>query len=208
MRGSVPLLLAMCAVYLLTTLGLGLFVSTISSTQQQAMMTTTFFFLMPMVYLSGFVFPIENMPVVDPVAHLRDSAALLPGDRAGDLPEGCGPRDVLAGSARADGVGRVDPGAGDRPLLEAPRLVLPEGLAPLGLPHTLSRAPLRRRASTSAKLRWTGRSRGSLRARSRRRSSCSARWLRELYSCLPIEKRSAVASDRNSQFEIVNCKFL
>ncbi len=64
MRGSVPLLLAMCAVYLLTTLGLGLFISTISATQQQAMMTTTFFFLMPMVYLSGFVFPIENMPVV------------------------------------------------------------------------------------------------------------------------------------------------
>jgi ABC-2 type transport system permease protein len=64
MRGSVALLLAMCAVYLLTTLGLGLFVSTISSTQQQAMMTTTFFFLMPMVFLSGFVFPIENMPVV------------------------------------------------------------------------------------------------------------------------------------------------
>ena len=64
MRGSVALLLAMCAVYLLTTLGLGLFVSTISETQQQAMMTSTFFFLMPMVYLSGFVFPIENMPVV------------------------------------------------------------------------------------------------------------------------------------------------
>jgi ABC-2 type transport system permease protein len=64
MRGSVPLLLAMCAIYLLTTLGLGLFVSTISSTQQQAMMTTTFFFLVPMIYLSGFVFPIENMPVV------------------------------------------------------------------------------------------------------------------------------------------------
>lgn len=63
MRGSVLLLLAMSAVYLLTTLGLGLFVSTISATQQQAMMTTTFFFLLPMVYLSGFVFPIENMPV-------------------------------------------------------------------------------------------------------------------------------------------------
>ena len=40
----------------------GLFVSTISSTQQQAMMTSTFFFLMPMIYLSGFIFPIENMP--------------------------------------------------------------------------------------------------------------------------------------------------
>jgi ABC-2 type transport system permease protein len=64
LRGSVPLLFLMCAVYLLTTLGLGLFVSTISATQQQAMMTTTFFFLMPMVYLSGFVFPIENMPEV------------------------------------------------------------------------------------------------------------------------------------------------
>jgi ABC-2 type transport system permease protein len=62
MRGSVVLLLATTLVYLLTTLGLGLFVSTISSTQQQAMMTTTFFFLMPMVLLSGFVFPIENMP--------------------------------------------------------------------------------------------------------------------------------------------------
>jgi len=47
---------------LLCTLGLGLLVSTISSTQQQAMMTSMFFFLVPMVYLSGFIFPIENMP--------------------------------------------------------------------------------------------------------------------------------------------------
>ena len=64
LRGSVPLLLAASVVYLLCTLGLGLFVSTISSTQQQAMMTATFFFLVPMIYLSGFVFPIENMPTV------------------------------------------------------------------------------------------------------------------------------------------------
>jgi ABC-2 type transport system permease protein len=71
MRGSVWLLLGMSVVYLLTTLGLGLFVSTISSTQQQAMMTTTFFFLMPMVYLSGFIFPIENMPaVIQPITYL------------------------------------------------------------------------------------------------------------------------------------------
>jgi ABC-2 type transport system permease protein len=46
------------------TLGLGLFVSTVSATQQQAMMTATFFFLTPMIYLSGFTFPIENMPKV------------------------------------------------------------------------------------------------------------------------------------------------
>jgi ABC-2 type transport system permease protein len=62
MRGSPVLLFGMSLIYLLTTLGLGLFVSTISATQQQAMMTTTFFFLTPMIYLSGFIFPIENMP--------------------------------------------------------------------------------------------------------------------------------------------------
>jgi ABC-2 type transport system permease protein len=71
MRGSVALLFAMSLVYLLTTLGLGLFISTISATQQQAMMTTTFFFLTPMIYLSGFIFPIENMPAwIQPVTYL------------------------------------------------------------------------------------------------------------------------------------------
>jgi ABC-2 type transport system permease protein len=71
LRGSFWLLLGMCLIYLLSTLGLGLFVSTISATQQQAMMTSSFFFLLPMVFLSGFVFPIENMPaVVQPVTYL------------------------------------------------------------------------------------------------------------------------------------------
>ena len=71
LRGSVVLLFALAAVYLLSTLGLGLFVSTISSTQQQAMMTATFFFLTPMIFLSGFVFPIENMPaVIQPFTYL------------------------------------------------------------------------------------------------------------------------------------------
>ena len=60
--GSFPLLFGCSAIYLLSTLGLGLFVSTISQTQQQALMTATFFFLTPMIYLSGFTFPIENMP--------------------------------------------------------------------------------------------------------------------------------------------------
>ena len=64
MRGSFTLLAVMSMTYLMTTLGLGLFVSTISHTQQQAMMTTTFFCVIPMIYLSGFVFPIENMPPV------------------------------------------------------------------------------------------------------------------------------------------------
>jgi ABC-2 type transport system permease protein len=70
-RGSFPLLLGASLIYLLCTLGLGLFVSTISSTQQQAMMTSTFFFLLPMMYLSGFIFPIENMPaIIQPVTLL------------------------------------------------------------------------------------------------------------------------------------------
>jgi ABC-2 type transport system permease protein len=70
-RGSFLLLFAMSLIYLMTTLGLGLFVSTISATQQQAMMTASFFFLIPMVFLSGFVFPIENMPaVIQPVTYL------------------------------------------------------------------------------------------------------------------------------------------
>jgi ABC-2 type transport system permease protein len=71
LRGSVWLLFGTTLIYLVSTLGLGLFVSTISSTQQQAMMTTTFFFLMPMVMLSGFVFPIENMPAaIQPLSYL------------------------------------------------------------------------------------------------------------------------------------------
>ena len=71
MRGSLLLLFGLTGVYLLSTLGLGLFVSTISSTQQQAMMTTIFFFLTPMIYLSGFIFPIENMPaVIQPLTYL------------------------------------------------------------------------------------------------------------------------------------------
>jgi ABC-2 type transport system permease protein len=71
MRGSFALLFGMSLIYLLTTLGLGLFTSTISHTQQQAMMTSTFFFLIPMMYLSGFIFPIENMPAaIQPITFL------------------------------------------------------------------------------------------------------------------------------------------
>jgi ABC-2 type transport system permease protein len=62
-RGSVLLLLAATTIYLLSSLGIGLFISTISHTQQQAMMTMLFFFV-PAILLSGFVFPIANMPPI------------------------------------------------------------------------------------------------------------------------------------------------
>ena len=60
-NGSFWLLMLAAFVFLLTTLGAGLFLSTISRTQQQAMMATTLFF-QPFFMLSGFSFPIRNMP--------------------------------------------------------------------------------------------------------------------------------------------------
>jgi ABC-2 type transport system permease protein len=61
-RGSALVLLGCAALFLLTTLGAGLFISTVSQTQQQAMMAS-FFFFMPAFMLSGFAFPIRNMPI-------------------------------------------------------------------------------------------------------------------------------------------------
>lgn len=62
-RGSIVLLLAASSLYLLNTLGLGLFISTVAKTLQEAVMST-FFIIQPAVLLSGFVFPIANMPKV------------------------------------------------------------------------------------------------------------------------------------------------
>jgi ABC-2 type transport system permease protein len=61
LRGSIPLLYLATGLYLLSMLGIGLFISTVSQTQQQAMMAT-FFFFFPAMLLSGFTFPIANMP--------------------------------------------------------------------------------------------------------------------------------------------------
>jgi ABC-2 type transport system permease protein len=60
-RGSLLLLFGATALFLMSSLGFGLFISTISQTQQQAMMSA-FFFVFPTMLLSGFAFPIENMP--------------------------------------------------------------------------------------------------------------------------------------------------
>jgi ABC-2 type transport system permease protein len=62
LRGSFLLLLGLTALFLLNTLGLGLLVSTLVSNQQQAMMAAAFMLMVPMIYLSGLIFPIENMP--------------------------------------------------------------------------------------------------------------------------------------------------
>lgn len=61
MRGSLVLLFVSLLIYLLSFLALGLFISTISRNQMQALVTT-FFFTFPIILLSGFIFPIANMP--------------------------------------------------------------------------------------------------------------------------------------------------
>jgi ABC-2 type transport system permease protein len=60
-HGSVPLLLGLSTVFLLSSLGLGILISTVSKTQQEAMMLT-FFILLPSIFLSGYFFPIDAMP--------------------------------------------------------------------------------------------------------------------------------------------------
>jgi ABC-2 type transport system permease protein len=62
-KGSLVVLLAGTLVYLLSVLGIGLFISTFAATQQQALMGTILFY-MPSILLSGFVFPIKNMPEI------------------------------------------------------------------------------------------------------------------------------------------------
>ncbi len=62
-KGSLQLLPLSTGIYLLSVLGIGLLISTISKTQQQALMAT-FLYYIPAVLLSGFMFPIENMPEI------------------------------------------------------------------------------------------------------------------------------------------------
>ncbi|NJD19449.1 MAG: ABC transporter permease [Gemmatimonadetes bacterium] len=75
MRGSYLLLALASLFFILAAIGLGLLISTISSTQQEAFMTM-FFFMLPIIILGGFMFPVANMPLpfqwislLDPVRH-------------------------------------------------------------------------------------------------------------------------------------------
>lgn len=63
-KGNVIFLFGSSFIYIFSTLGLGLLVSTFSKSQQQAMMLAMFLVMLPLVFLSGFAFQIENMPVI------------------------------------------------------------------------------------------------------------------------------------------------
>ncbi|MFZ5453249.1 MAG: ABC transporter permease [Thermodesulfobacteriota bacterium] len=62
-RGSILILFLGTLLFLISAVGVGLFISTLCATQQQAMMVSTFYFI-PAIMLSGLVFPIPNMPEV------------------------------------------------------------------------------------------------------------------------------------------------
>jgi ABC-2 type transport system permease protein len=94
LTGSLPALLTLSVLFVIVGLGLGIFVSSIAKTQQQATMTAQFFLLFPMLILSGFIFPIENMPkffqyvtYLIPVRYALEivRGIFLKGDSFGDL---------------------------------------------------------------------------------------------------------------------------
>lgn len=77
-RGNYLLVLGASLLYLFSGLGVGLLISTVSSTQQEAFMTT-FLFYMPTMLLSGFLFPVHSMPALfrwvtlaNPMRHYLD----------------------------------------------------------------------------------------------------------------------------------------
>jgi len=72
-RGSMILLLAECTLFAITALAIGILISTITSSMQVAMMISLVGLMLPTILLSGFVFPVENMPVI-----LQYFSAIIP----------------------------------------------------------------------------------------------------------------------------------
>ncbi|MBU0710316.1 ABC transporter permease [bacterium] len=63
-QGSVILLLLECMLYILLALSLGILISSVTDNQMVAMMLSAFALMLPVILLSGFIFPIENMPLI------------------------------------------------------------------------------------------------------------------------------------------------
>jgi ABC-2 type transport system permease protein len=62
-KGNLVLMLAESLLFIIMALSLGIFISTVSKSQQMAMMLSMFALMLPTILLSGFIFPIENMPL-------------------------------------------------------------------------------------------------------------------------------------------------
>jgi ABC-2 type transport system permease protein len=63
-QGNILLLLAECMLFIIMSLSLGIFISTVTNSQQVAMFLSLVVLMLPTILLSGFIFPIENMPLV------------------------------------------------------------------------------------------------------------------------------------------------
>jgi ABC-2 type transport system permease protein len=62
-NGSLVLLLLESFLFIITALSLGVLISTVSDSQQMALMLSLFGLMLPVILLSGFIFPISNMPL-------------------------------------------------------------------------------------------------------------------------------------------------
>jgi ABC-2 type transport system permease protein len=82
-QGSLLLLCAEIMLFLLTTLSLGIMISSVSNSQQTAMMISLMGLMLPTIILSGFIFPIENMPLP-----LRVVSSILPARWFNDIARG------------------------------------------------------------------------------------------------------------------------
>jgi ABC-2 type transport system permease protein len=77
-RGSIPNFLVAISLFLMSSLGLGLLISTVVSTQQQAMMISIFIYMMPSILLSGFAFSVDNIPAtIRPVSYILPVTYLI-----------------------------------------------------------------------------------------------------------------------------------
>jgi ABC-2 type transport system permease protein len=73
-NGSLTLLMAESLLFIIMSLALGILISTVSQSQQQAMLLSMFALMLPTILLSGFIFPIENMPLLlQLISHLMPS---------------------------------------------------------------------------------------------------------------------------------------
>jgi len=69
--GSFALLMAESVLFILLALSLGIFISTVSDSQQVAMMLSMFALMLPTILLSGFIFPLRNMPLpLQAISHI------------------------------------------------------------------------------------------------------------------------------------------
>ena len=102
-RGNPLVLVLSAALFLLTSLGMGLFISTIANTQQQAIMSSSLIAI-PTFMLSGFAYPIRNMPIAVQYFTYLNPAALPDRDRARYLPEGHRHSGTVAADAHPAGL--------------------------------------------------------------------------------------------------------